>query len=204
MRKILLFVAVAALFATACSTPQGRWNRQQKRELRHALHEYRNLVYLQNMTDAEFILFSDDVAGLLEDSYPSYVEFVEMPGVNDTIEEVIVTTIVSDLQANHHNMRHFFPYEVLRNAGVLPADMKREHLVEFYNCLAQSVNKYFGSYEAFVYAALSSSLDDAMIVKFQQQCAAPYWTNVSVMGGEGAIAPAGIPVEATPTAASAS
>ncbi len=204
MRKILLFVTVAALFATACSTPQGRWNRQQKRELRHALHEYRNLVYLQNMSDAEFILFTDDVAGLLEDSYPNYVEFVEMPGVNDTIEAVVVTTIVSDLQANHHNMRHFFPYEVLRRAGVLPADMKREHLVDFYNCLAQSVNRYFGSYEAFVYAALASSLDDAMIVKFQQQCAAPYWTNVSVVGDEEPLTPTVVTLEATPTTASAS
>ncbi|MFR9251243.1 MAG: hypothetical protein ACLVK4_15720 [Alistipes shahii] len=75
-----------------------------------AARSYRQMVYLDDLTDAEFVLFTDDVAGQLENSYPVYVEFVEMQGVDDTVDMVVVSTIVDELDADAHNMRHIYPY----------------------------------------------------------------------------------------------
>ena len=46
------------------------------------------MVYLDDLTDAEFVLFTDQVAGELEGTYPVYATFVEMPGVTDTVDMV--------------------------------------------------------------------------------------------------------------------
>ena len=171
-----MLLAVAAVSCTS----QNKWNREQKREMRQLLDAYRDMVYLNDMTDAEFIIFTDDVAGILEQNYPNYVTFAAMPNVDDTITMVVVTTIVTDLQANYRNMRHIFPYHDLVEAGVLPSGMSREQLTAFYTCLAGKINNYFGSLQAFIYGAMNSVLDDAMILGFQQSCAAQMATEVVV------------------------
>lgn len=173
MRKFYILLIAIAAFASAC-TQQGRWSRQQVRDFRHWLNDYREMVYLDGMDDAEFIIFADDVTGLLEDEYPDYVEFIQMTGMGDTVDMVIVETIVDDLQANHNNMRYFFPYEWLKEWSILPEGMKHKELRAFYDCFAASVNKSYGSLDAFVYAAINSTVDDQKILSLARQCAAPY------------------------------
>ena len=85
------------------------WNHEQRKAMREALRSYRQMVYLDDLTDAEFVLFTDQVAGELEGTYPVYATFVEMPGVTDTVDMVVVTTIVDELNADARNMRHIFP-----------------------------------------------------------------------------------------------
>lgn len=97
------------------------WNHEQRKAMREALRSYRQMVYLDDLTDAEFVLFTDQVAGELEGTYPVYATFVEMPGVTDTVDMVVVTTIVDELNADARNMRHIFPYNYLVAQGVLPA-----------------------------------------------------------------------------------
>lgn len=173
MKRIFLFLIATLALATAC-TQQGRWSRQQVRDFRHWLHDYREMIYLDGMNDAEFIIFADDVTGLIEDEYPNYVEFIQMTGMNDTVDMVVVETIVSDVQANHGNMRYFFPYEWLQEWEILPEGMKHKELRAFYECLAGSVNKSYGSLDSFVYAALNSTIDDQKILALARGCAAPY------------------------------
>ena len=122
MKKILLIVPVLALFAAAFAgcTQQQKWNHEQRKAMREALHDYRKMVYLEDLTDPEFVLFTDEVANTLESSYPVYTTFIEMAGVNDTVDMVVVTTIVEELEADARNMRHIFPYDYLVAEGVLP------------------------------------------------------------------------------------
>lgn len=173
MKRIFLFLLATVAFATAC-TQQGRWTRQQVRDFRHWLNDYREMIYLDGMNDAEFVIFADDVTGLIEDEYPNYVEFIQMTGMGDTVDMVVVETIVSDVQANHSNMRYFFPYEWLKEWGILPEGMKHKELRAFYECLAGSVNKSYGSLDSFVYSALNSTIDDQKILSLARGCAAPY------------------------------
>ena len=77
MKKILLCVPLLAIFAAGffgCSQ-QRQWNHEQHKAMREALRSYRQMVYLDDLNDAEFVLFSDEVAGQLENSYPVYMEF---------------------------------------------------------------------------------------------------------------------------------
>ena len=60
MKKILLYLSLLAFAATAlgCS-PQAKWNREQKKAMHDALQAYRQMAYLQDLTDPEFVVFSD-------------------------------------------------------------------------------------------------------------------------------------------------
>ena len=95
MKKFLLYLPVMLILAAGfgCSE-QRKWNREQRKEMREMLRDYRQMAYLNDLTDAEFILFSDDVATALEGDYPVYATFVTMPGVEDTVQLVIVETVV--------------------------------------------------------------------------------------------------------------
>ena len=46
-----------------------------------------------------------------------------MQGVDDTVDMVVVSTIVDELDADAHNMRHIYPYRALVAQGVLPAGL---------------------------------------------------------------------------------
>ena len=115
MKKLLLSLPLLALFAAGffgCSQSR-EWNKEQRQAMREALRDYRQMVYLDDLTDAEFVLFADGVANDLEGAYPVYTTFIEMPGVDDTVEMVVVTAIVDELNADAHNMRHIYPYNYL-------------------------------------------------------------------------------------------
>lgn len=173
MKKILLIVPVLALFAAAFAgcTQQQKWNHEQRKAMREALHDYRKMVYLEDLTDPEFVLFTDEVANTLESSYPVYTTFIEMAGVNDTVDMVVVTTIVEELEADARNMRHIFPYEQLVARKMLPAGLDHDQLHAFYNCLAGKVNSTFVTLDQFVNAVMADTVNTSTMQRLEGQCA---------------------------------
>ena len=80
MKKSLLLVTMAAMVvATGCSK-ERKWGAKEREELRQELRAYRDMVYLDNLAEAEFDLFSGDVVEAIEIDYPVYTTFVELPG----------------------------------------------------------------------------------------------------------------------------
>ena len=173
MKKILLIVPVLALFAAAFAgcTQQQKWNHEQRKAMREALHDYRKMVYLEDLTDPEFVLFTDEVANTLESSYPVYTTFIEMPGVDDTVEMVVVTAIVDELNADAHNMRHIYPYNYLVSQGILPAGLTRDQQKAFYQCFAGKVNAAYNTVSQFFNAVLADTTDLSQIRQMESQCA---------------------------------
>ena len=136
--------------------------------------EQENNLYTKNdkdLTDAEFVLFTDQVAGELEGTYPVYATFVEMPGVTDTVDMVVVTTIVDELNADARNMRHIFPYNYLVAQGVLPAGLDHDQQKAFYNCFAGKVNDTYDTMSQFFNAILADTTDMSQLRQLQGQCA---------------------------------
>ena len=173
MKKILLCVSLLSMFAAGfvgCSQKR-EWNHEQRKAMREALRSYRQMVYLDDLTDAEFVLFTDQVAGELEGTYPVYATFVEMPGVTDTVDMVVVTTIVDELNADARNMRHIFPYNYLVAQGVLPAGLDHDQQKAFYNCFAGKVNATYNTMSQFFNAILADTTDMSQLRQLQGQCA---------------------------------
>ena len=150
---------------------QRKWDREQRKQMRAMLRDYRQMAYLNDLTDAEFILFTDDVATTLEGEYPVYTSFIAMPGMQDTVQVVIVETVVDELQADARNMRHIFPYEQMVAQKVLPAGLDRDQQRAFYNCLAGKVNNTFATLDQFVNAVMADTVDTSSIRRLQAQCA---------------------------------
>ena len=173
MKRFLLSVSIVtlALLSIVGCSEQAKWNRQQRQSMREALRQYRRMVYLNNLTDAEFMLFTDDVALALEEDYPVYTSFMKMPGVNDTVQVYVVTTIVEELDADARNMRHIFPYHSLVSQNILPAGLDREQQHAFYNCLASKIDTTYSTMEQFVDAILADSTSQSQIAQMQLQCA---------------------------------
>lgn len=172
MKKILLSLSMLALAcAMAGCTQQARWNHKQKEALRESLRQYRDMIYLEDLTEPEFIIFTDGVATDIETAYPVYTTFMQMPGVNDTVDMFVVTTIVNELNADAHNMRHIFPYRDLVSMGILPDRLTHEQQRQFYRCFAQKANAYFTSAEQFFMAILANTSSTSTITQMQRQCA---------------------------------
>jgi len=173
MKKILLCVPLLALLAagfTSCSK-ERRWNNEQRQAMRESLRDYRRMAYLDDLNDTEFIVFTDDVANTLENSYPVYTTFIQMPGVNDTVDMVVVTAIVDELNADARNMRHIYPYSYLVAEGVLPAGLDHDQTHAFYKCFAGKVNASFNSMSQFFNAILADTTDTSLIRRLETQCA---------------------------------
>lgn len=173
MKKIILSTLLLTLFAAGfmgCSQSR-EWNHEQRKQMREQLRDYRKMVYLDDLNDAEFVVFTDNVAGTLEESYPVYTTFVSMPGVEDTVDMVVVTTIVDELNADARNMRHIYPYNYLVAQGVLPAGLDHEQRHAFYNCFAGKVNASFDSMMQFFNAILADTTDMSQIRQMETQCA---------------------------------
>lgn len=150
---------------------QSKWNREQRQSLREMLRDYRRMVYLNDLTEAEYMLFADNVASAIETNYPIYTTFVEMPAVNDTVQVYIITTIVEELAADARNMRHIFPYASLVASNTLPAGLDRMQQNAFYRCLAQKVDATYPTIESFVNALVADTTATSTIKSLQQQCA---------------------------------
>lgn len=166
---VSLFVLVAAGFI-GCSQSQ-EWNQEQRAAMRQSLRDYRQMVYLDDLNDTEFMLFSDQVAGTLEGTYPVYENFVSMPGVIDTVDMVVVTAIVDELNADAHNIRHIYPYNYFVAQGILPAGLTSEQQHSFYKCFAGKVNAAYTTMGQFFNAILSDTTGTSQIRQMESQCA---------------------------------
>ena len=166
MKKILLSLSllIAIVAATACSK-QAKWDHKQKQAMREALREYRD------MTEPEFLIFTDGVTNSIEEVYPVYATFMQLPSVGDTIDMFVFTTIVEELDADAHNMRHIFPYRYLVSEGILPDKLSHEQQREFYRCLAQKVDNTYSTTEQFLNAILADTSALSQIAQMQSQCA---------------------------------
>ena len=70
MKKFILSFAVVALVfggLLACGE-QTKWNREERQAMRNILRDYRKMVYLENLTEAEYMLFADQVISAVEGS----------------------------------------------------------------------------------------------------------------------------------------
>ena len=146
--------------------------------MRNLLRDYRKMVYLNDLTEAEYMLFTDQVLASVEAAYPVYTTFVEMPGKNDTVQVYVVTTIVEQLATDAHNMRHLFPYPYLVGEKILPSGLDRVQQNAFYRCLSQQVNNTYSTVGDFFNAVLADTTSPAAVRQMQQQCAADLfnWT----------------------------
>lgn len=178
MKRILPLFSVAVFLLVAGCSHQAQWNREQRQQMRQTLNRYRQMVYLQELTDPEFVIFSDEVASQIEHDYPVYATFVRMPGNNDTIDAVVITAIVDQLDADAHNMRHLYPYPYLVAQGVLPDGIDRAGQRAFYRCLANKVNNRYATMRGFFNAVLADTTDNSQIARMQAQCARDLFDHV--------------------------
>ena len=174
MKKFLLSVSLSALtiFSFIGCSQQRQWNREQRQALRQMLHDYRQMVYLNNLTEAEYMLFADQVAADIEQAYPVYTTFVELPSRGDTVEVYVVTTIVEALNANPHNLRNLYPYAMLVGDGILPAGLNHQALRAYYDCLSYKVRHYYPTTFAFYSAVADSPTTPDAITAMLTSCAA--------------------------------
>ena len=180
MKKILLSIAVVAAVVGgifACGE-QAKWNREERQAMRNILRDYRKMVYLNNLTEAEYMLFTDSVLASIEEEYPVYTTFVEMPGLNDTVQVYVVTTIVEQLNADASNMRHLYPYRDLVAANILPDGLSRAQQNAFYQCFANSVDNTYANAGQLVNAILADTVQTSQIAQMQANCASELfgWT----------------------------
>lgn len=180
MKQLLLILPLAALLAAGsvnCSGRQG-WDDDERRTLREALRDYRRMVYLENLAEAEFALFADDVARRLETDYPIYTAFITMPGVEDTVETVVVAAIVEELNADARNMRHLYPYPALVAQGILPAGLDHRQQKAFYQCFASKVNNAYRTMDQFFAAVLADTTDRSQLARMEAQCASDLFAGI--------------------------
>ena len=173
MKKFILSFAVVALIfggMFACGE-QAKWNREERQAMRNLLRDYRKMVYLNDLSEAEYMLFTDQVLASVEADYPVYTTFIEMPGQGDTVEVYVVSTIVSELEADAHNMRKIYPYKQLVREGILPKDLDRQAQRAFYECFARRVNRVFPTTSAFFHAVLADTTSTSTIEQLQRACA---------------------------------
>ncbi len=163
-------VALAMATVVGCSK-QRQWNHEERKAMREALKDYRQMVYLNDLTDAEFNNFTEVVATDLEGDYPVYTTFIEMDGVNDTVDMVVVTTIVDELNADPRNMRHIFPYRQLVAEGILPAGLNYDQQRQFYSCFAGKVNSSYSTTTQFFNAVMADTTATSRLAQLQSQCA---------------------------------
>lgn len=173
MKKFLLFITMAAIAVsvTGCSK-ERKWNEMEREKLRRELRAYRDMVYLENLAEAEFNDFSGNVVEAIEVDYPVYTTFIELPGRGDTVEVYVVSTIVEELNANPHNMRNIYPYPYLVEEGILPAGLNHQAQRAFYDCFSKKVNRYYPSTQAFFNAVIGDSSSQDALTNMQMQCAA--------------------------------
>ena len=173
MKRFLLSLALAAVIIGgifAC-TEQNKWSREERQAMRNLLRNYRKMVYLNNLTEAEYMLFTDEVIASMEEAYPVYTTLVEMPSANDTVQVYVVTTIVEQLDADASNMRHLYPYRDLVANNILPAGLTRAEQNAFYQCFANSVDNTYSNATQLVNAILADTLPTSQIAQMQATCA---------------------------------
>lgn len=173
MKKSLLLIAIAAGMITmvGCTDKRG-WSKKERDEVRNEVRAYRDMVYLDNLADVEFDLFSGDVVEAVEFDYPVYTAFYELPGRGDTLDIYVVSTIVERLDDNAHNLRHIYPYSWLVAEGILPAGLDRQAERAFYDCLSHKIRRHYHTSRNFIHAIMNDPNASAVIEDMQMACAA--------------------------------
>ncbi|MBR4849485.1 MAG: hypothetical protein IKV09_00985 [Alistipes sp.] len=173
MKQFLLSVALVALILGGlfgCSQQQ-KWNREERQAMHNLLRDYRKMIYLNDLTEAEYMLFSDRVLASIEEEYPVYTTFVEMPAVNDTVQVYVVTTIVEQLDADASNMRHIYPYRDLVAEKILPDGLNRAEQNAFYQCFANAVDNNYANVTQLLNAIIADTVQTSQIRQMQSSCA---------------------------------
>ena len=178
MKKILLGLMLLAA-ATACQNKH--WTPEQKARLREQIRAYREWSYIQNMNDDEFMMLADDVAALLEADYANLAELNNTPGADDSVMMTVVGVFSNYITTDARNMRYLFPYHSLVRQGVLPEGMNRDHIRDFYKCMASKINNGYVSMESFLWAAMQNKVDATVVGTIQRDCAAQVLGTSSVM-----------------------
>ncbi len=167
-----IFIALGAILMFACSTSQtNQWSKKERKTMRRALNEYREMVYINEMTDAQFFIFGDQLMDEIEINHPNYTEIIGLPYLDDTIKAYITTTIVEQLDADGSNMRYIYPYRLLKSENRVPAGLTRQQLRTFYKCLARKIDAQYSDFQSFFYAVAADTTDKSQIAQFQLGCA---------------------------------
>lgn len=170
MKKLFLILSIGVALL-ACKTSK-QWTPEQRQQLREQIRAYREWSYLQNMNDAEFMLFTDDVAAMLEAEYANYTVLSQIPSMQDSLTQTVIVTLGNYVTTDARNMRYLFPYTSLVNGKVLPSGLSRDQIKEYYTCLADKINNGYTSMEAFLWAAMQNNVDSTMVGAMQRECAA--------------------------------
>ncbi len=179
MKKILFSFSICLMLVLLVSCSQrAEWSMQQREAFRELVEDYREMVYLNELNNAEFMIFSDDLSSNVEDSYPVYTQLVAMPAVNDSVDVWVVTTIISELDEDSNNMRRIYPYHYLVEQGILPSGLSRDEKRAFYSCFAQKVNEKYSGIDVFFNAVVANTIDPNAITIIQSECASDLfdWT----------------------------
>lgn len=139
--------------------------------MREALRSYRQMVYLDDLTDAEFVLFT-------------------RPGGRGAGRHLSrLRDLRGDAGRNRHGRHggrhdhrgrterrrtqhaHIFPYNYLVAQGVLPAGLDHDQQKAFYNCFAGKVNDTYDTMSQFFNAILADTTDMSQLRQLQGQCA---------------------------------
>lgn len=188
MKKIFytlsLFTLAVVLFA--CNSTSSGWSREQRATMRRALHEYRDMVYLDELTDAEFFIFADNATDVLEEQYPNFDAVMTTPAFGENINTIVTTIIVEQLDADGSNIRHIYPYRELKKQGRIPAKLSRKEQRSFYKCLARKIDNQYDDFGAFFNAILADTTNTSQIATFEAECAKSLfnWDGKSCVEGE--------------------
>ena len=172
MKKSLLLITCATIvLAMVGCSKEKKWGEKERKELRKELRAYRDMIYLENLAEAEYDDFAGDVVEAVEVDYPVYTAFYELPARGDTLDVYVVSTIVERLDADPHNLRNIFPYSWLVAEGILPAGLNNQAQRAFYDCLSHKVKRHYHSSRRFLYALLDDPKALNTITKMQMDCA---------------------------------
>lgn len=129
------------------------------------------MVYLEELTDAEFVIFTNNVTDEIEVAYPLYANVLALPDMDETIDTFVTTAIVEQLDADGSNMKHIYPYRDLIKEGRLPKGLSRQQRRAFYKCLARKVNNEYSDFEQFFSAVVADTTNKGQIAAMQAACA---------------------------------
>ncbi len=170
-RLYTTLIALAAVALIACSHSTSGWTHEQRKTVRRTLHQYREMVYLDELTNAEFLIFTGDVTDEIESAYPLYTNVLISPAMSDTMDMFITTMIVEQLDADGSNIEHIYPYRELKKSGILPKGLTRQQRRAFYKCLARKVNNEYSTFEQFLQAVIADTTDKGKIAEMEAECA---------------------------------
>lgn len=170
---LVAIVGIGAMVTTGCKEKKAKtWGDKERKELRDELGHYRDMIYVDNLSEVEFDDFSGDVIEAVEVDYPVYTTFYELPARGDTLDVYVVSTIVERLDTDPHNMRNIFPYPWLVAEGIVPAGMDNQAQRAFYDCLSHKIKRHYHSSRNFLYAILNDPSAPMTIYNMQMACSA--------------------------------